>query len=1164
MSGSSSEGARVTQRGPQRITQPPWHGALAIRARSPKPRSALTVSALIATLTTLAALALTSAQALAQPVTPWWRLSSNAAPTYLNPGDKEDVIFASAANLGDADADGGAQPITLSDTLPAGISAKAIKLVSSEEHEEGTCQALPVLSCTFERDVPPYVQLELRITVEVAPGLPAGELENEIHLQGGGAESSSLKGALKIGDQPTPFGVESFALSPEGQDGQPESAAGSHPFQLSTALDFNQTLQGGGGSEPSAPALLKNLHFELPPGLIGNPQATPQCSNLDFSTLFVKDTNLCPGESAIGAALVTLNEPANAGYLTLAVPLFNLTPAPGEPARFGFEAFNVPVVLDTAVNSGGNYSVQVNVANVTSAAQVLRSDVVFWGQPGDPRHDSARGWECIVAGKNAPEGEHCEAPDPRPSTAFLRLPTSCEGPLTTSLSGQSWSGQTLEGAATIPALSGCETLPFSPTIKAQASSPSASTPTGLSVELKLPQDGLLEEQALSESDLRDSTVTLPQGLELSPSAANGLQACSESQIGFEGFNSEQQIDEFSPDQPSCPDASKVGLVHIKTPLLPHELTGSVYLAAQEANPFHSLLALYLIAEEPVSRVLVKLAGEVSLSESTLQVSTTFKNTPQVPFQELKLELFSGPRASLSTPPLCGDYALGASLTPWSGQPEANVSSPAGELSVSSGQGEGACPNPQPFAPEFSAQSTNSQAGAFSPFTLQIERPDQDQALSGVQLHLPAGIAALLSQVTPCEEPQASEGSCPEQSLIGHTNVSAGLGPEPIQTPPGQVFLTGPYKGAPFGLEIVAPAVAGPFDLGNVIVRSKIEVDPHTAQVTIQSDPLPTELKGIPLQLKRIEVVVDRANFEFNPTSCEAKKIDATLSGAGGGQAQLSSPFKASGCASLPFKPQVQAQTQGKTSKANGASLSLKFKDQKGQANVAKTVLTIPAILPARLSTIQKACLAKTFEANPASCPEGSDIGSAIVHTPVLKSPLTGPIYLVSHGNAAWPDAELVLQGEGITVILDGQTAIKKGITTSSFEAVPDAPFESLEATLPEGPHSALTTNLPIKAKYSLCGQKLSIPMVLSGQNGAVIEQKTKVSVQGCGAVKATKAKKLTRAQRLKRALASCRKRFKHSRAWRQRCEAKARKAFGAGHAKKTTAKGHAQRSTHSG
>ena len=484
------------------------------RRRAPHARRHVLLSVGLAGVLTL--LALETSQALAQAQAPWWRLSSTSAPTYLRPGDKEDVIVAAATNLGDADANGTKAAITITDTLPPGLTAKSIQLVSSVEDQQGICETPPALRCSFSKDVQPYARLEARITVEVANSLPPGTVENEMEIEGGEAPGTSLHRPLKIADEASPFGAQAVELAPESEGGSPDTQAGSHPFQLTTTLDFNQTLEPGNGTEPSAPALVRNLHFDLPAGMIGDPQATPQCSDLDFSTLFVQDTNLCPGDTAVGAALVTLNEPANVHYITAAVPVFNLTPAPGEPARFGFEAFNVPVVLDASVRTGGDYSVQVNVSNATTTAEVLGTQVTLWGEPGDARHDASRGWACIVGGKEAPEGEACEAPNPRPVTPFLTLPTSCEGPLTATLTGDSWSGETLEGTASVPALSGCAALPFTPEIDVAPEAHSASTPTGLSVEVKVPQQTTLQAGGLAEADVRDTTVTLPAGVELSP------------------------------------------------------------------------------------------------------------------------------------------------------------------------------------------------------------------------------------------------------------------------------------------------------------------------------------------------------------------------------------------------------------------------------------------------------------------------------------------------------------------------------------------------------------------------------------------------------------------------------------------------------------------------
>ena len=1108
---------------------------------------ARTVRAALATVTLALVLELgASTAATAAPQAPWWRLSSSSAPTHLRPGDKEDVVVAAVSNLGDANASGSKAAVTVTDHLPPGLTATAVKLLASTEHQEGTCEPLPALRCTFNKEVEPYVNLEMAITVEVSGSLPAEELQNTMEVQGGEAPSAAKSDALTVANLPTPFGAEAVELAPEAEGGVRESRAGSHPFQLTTVLDFNRTLQPG-TIQPSAPALLKNLHFDLPPGMIGDPQATPHCSSLDFSTLNLQDTNSCPAETVVGVALVTLLEPVSVGYVTVAVPVFNLAPALGEPARLGFEAFNVPVVLDTAVRTGGDYSVQVNVSNATSAAQVLGSAITLWGEPGDPRHDSSRGWGCIVGGKEAPEGVPCDPPSPRPTTPFLRLPTSCEGPLRATLTGDSWSGDLLEGTASVPALGGCDELPFTPAIALSPEVHSASTPTGLSVSVKVPQEGLLGSGALAQADLRDATVALPEGVQLSPSSANGLQACSESQIGFTAFNAEKQIDEFTPGPASCPDAAKLGVVHIKDPLLPNELQGAVYLATpapfgeEHQNPFNSLAAVYIVAEEPASRVLVKLAGEVTINESTLQVATTFRNSPQVPFEELKVDLFGGPRAAVTTPPACGGYQAAATFTPWSGQPPVSVSSAAGEFAVSSGPGGAPCPGAQqPFAPGFQAHATNTQAGAFTPFTVSINRADGDQAVRSTSVRLPPGVAALLSSVTPCPEPQAAQGACAAASLIGHTTVAAGLGPEPVTPPQGQVFITGPYKGAPFGLSIVAPAVAGPFDLGNVVVRATINIDPNTAAVTIDSDPLPTQLKGIPLQLQQINVAIDRPGFEFNPTNCNATSITGALAGAAGATEPVSAPFQVTGCQNLPFSPVLTASVAGHASKSNGTSFDVKLESQGvGQANIAKVDLQLPLALPSRLATLQKACGGSVFALNPAACSAESIIGTATIHTPVLKNALSGPAYLVSHGSAAFPDVEFVLQGEGITLILDGKTDIKAGITYSRFETAPDAPFTRFETVLPAGPHSALTAYVP-KTPYDLCGTPLSMPAEITSQSGVTIKQKINVATTGCGGVKHAR---VTSAQLLAKALKACRARYKHNHARRAACERKAKKRY---------------------
>ncbi len=1151
----------------------------------------------------------------------WWRVSSREAPTLLKQGDNAKIVVM-ATDLGDGGVNTTTTPVTVKDTLPAGLEAIAIKgqpaTETSEEKQNMKCE-LGTLTCSSQAEIlPPFQSLEVTIEVNVKPGAASGE-DNRATISGGEQDSepgvampgTELNQPITVNGEPTPFGVEEggYSLSPEEEGGTPDTRAGSHPFQLTTKLNLNQTLESiKRGPEPAAPALPKNLQFNLPPGVIGDPLAVKPCSDADFSLYLTSGRNGCKPESAIGVAVVTINEPNIYGYVTSAVPLWNLEPAHGEPARFGFELYDVFIVLDTSVRTNGDYGVSVSVNDATEAAQLLGSEVTIWGAPADPRHNQSRGWICVDGGVWA-GGAPCE-PQAQPSPqAFLTLPGSCTGSLAASVEGESWPVKslgsepgeifTLGGEAThftLPgSLEGCQGLPFTPSVAAEpvqeqggvaVRTHAGGSPAGLNVVVRVPQQGTLEAGGLAEADVRDSTVSLPEGVLLNASSADGLQACSEQQVGFEGGAG---VDPFSPGAPAplrfssapagCPDASKLGTVAIRTPLLEGELQGSVYLATPAPlgeggqNPFGSLLALYVVAEDPAAGIRVKLAGESTLNSETGQITTSFKDTPQLPFEELKLALSPGPRGALSTPALCGSYQTAASFTPWSGTPPVEVSAPrAGEeFAVTSGPGGSGCADPLPFAPVMAGGSTNLAAGAFTNFSLQISRPDGEQTIKSVAVALPAGNAAILASVTPCAEPQASQGTCGAESEIGQASATSGVGPDPYTVTGGRVYITGPYDGAPFGLSIVTPAVAGPFNLGEVVVRSAININPSTAAVTITSS-LPTFVQGvgrppsgIPLQLRQINVTVDRPGFEFNPTSCAPMRIQATLTGAEGASAGASAPFQIAGCPSLPFAPKLTATAAGHASKADGTSLAVTVQsggvDAGGaaQAGIAKVDLQLPKALSSRLSTLQQACTEAIFNANPASCREGSVIGNATIHTPVLKSPLSGPAYLVSHGGAAFPDVEFVLQGEGITLLLDGKTDIKGGVTYSRFESAPDAPFTVFETVLPAGPHSVLTANVPEKENYSLCKASLQMPTEITGQNGAVITQNTPIALTGCSGVASGKIK-FTRAQLLAKALKACRKKYGHSHSKRAACERQARKKHVA---KKATAKHTTHKASHS-
>ena len=718
--------------------------------------------------------------------------------------------------------------------------------------------------------------------------------------------------------------------------------------------------------------------------------------------------------------------------------------------------------------------------------------MTFWGAPNSPSHNGQRGYACL-------QGEpSCEANVELPQKPFLTMPDSCEAPFASVMEDNAW---TLPEYLTSEAmfnetLDGCNRVPFEPGVEVAPDVQSSSSTSGLTAHVRLPQTISEDPEALGEGTIRDTTVALPPGVELNPADSGGLESCSESQVGYLNKTGPHGELEFTEKLPEgweegqggfCPKASKIGTVSIKTPLLKEPVKGAVYLATPAPNgeagqnPSNGLLAMYIVAENKEAGVAVKLPGKVGLCENASetiegiacgvqgQLISTFADTPQLPFEDLELKFFGGERSPLSTPAHCGSYTTQAVFTPWSGGEQVHSTS---TFDVTSGPHGSACPGALPFEPSLTVGTTNNNAGGFSPFTLTMSREDGQQNLQAISLKTPPGLSGILNGVELCGEAQADAGTCGSNSQVGETTVSVGVGNEPYTVTGGRVYLTGPYEGAPFGLSIVNPANAGPFHLGNVIVRAKIEVNPTTAALTVTSDnsgpyKIPQFIDGIPLQIKHINVTINgvglKNKFTFNPTSCEHKAIEGSLSSTEGASKALSVPFQATNCASLKFTPKFTVATSGKTSKANGASLTAKLSEpsepQGSQANIAKVKVELPVQLPSRLTTLQKACTNAQFEANPAGCPSESKIGYAVVHTPLLPVPLTGPAIFVSHGGEAFPSLTMVLQGYGVTVDLVGTTFISKaGVTSTTFKTVPDVPFSTFELTLPEGPYSALTAN----------------------------------------------------------------------------------------------------------
>jgi hypothetical protein len=1063
---------------------------------------------------------------VASAESPWWHLSYSSRPSYLHaqpgasPGQANGQIVLSVTNVGDANMSGESSPVKITDQLPHGLTAVGIS-GSFNGHGEMQCTLAPLECTSQEGEIKPFQAGEVVIAVDVEADAKSGEFD-EMSVSGGEAPPASLRRPVAIGDNEPEFGVDTYEFTPEDEGGLPDTQAGSHPFQLTTTLALNTYLfsetKGGATQVNTEPvALAKDLRFQLPPGLVANATVLPRCP---LSAFLLKE---CAQQTAVGVSVVSIYERnIVGGILKFRDPVFNLEPSYGEPARFGFLVYGHPIYLDTSLRTGGDYGVTVIVKNITQEAAFVASTLTLWGVPGAPQHDALRGYPCLEPGFYGP----CTPLGEQHPPPFLFMPPSCTGPLPTTMEADSWLREGVFASAVPPepmaAQDGCNRLPFTPSVKVTPDGQAGSTPTGLTVDEHVPQESSLAPEGLAESDVKGLSVTLPEGVVLNPAGADGLQACAMEQIGLQ-----------SPEAPTCPEASKVATATIKTPLLSEPLEGAAYLATQNSNPFGSLVSLYVYAENAREGIRAKATGEVLENPVTGQLTAHFEGDPifeddpsfagdvaaqflpETPFEDVELHFFGGDRAPLATPAKCGAYTTTGTFTPWA---ENGTTESSSTFDVVSGPNGEPCANPLPFGPTLTTGTTSIQAGGFTPFVMTMSREDGEQALQGVQLKMPLGVSGTLSGVKLCGEEQANAGTCGPESEIGETIVSVGVGGDPYTVRGGKVYITGPYEGAPFGLSIVNPAKAGPFDLGDVVVRAKIEVNEETAALTVTTDDegpyrIPTLIDGIPLEIKHVFVDINRPGFTFNATNCSPLTITGSLTSTEGSVSELSVPYQATNCAVLAFKPKLEAWTSGNASRANGASFRVKLGYPAGpyDANIAKVKVKLPKGLPSRLTTLQKACLAAVFNANPANCPPASIIGYATATTPVLPVPLSGPAYFVSHGGEAFPSLIIVLQGYGVTVHLVGSTFISpQGITSSTFKTVPDVPVGTFELTLPQGPYSALTANT------NLCKKSLAMPTEFVGQNGALLKTSTKIAVTGCPKAKKTAHKKKRKAKGGKR------------------------------------------------
>ncbi|HWY18940.1 MAG TPA: hypothetical protein VNY27_09560 [Solirubrobacteraceae bacterium] len=950
-----------------------------------------------------------------------------------------------------------------------------------------------------------------------------------------------------------PFAVESFTLQTtqtrEVSEGggvnfvnEPYSytQAGGHPSGLTATLRLaTEEVEAAGGSlVPTQDP--KDVVVNLPPGLLGNPTAVPRCP-----LSLLEEGKACPTDTQVG--FFTFARLGAAAQDRQLGPIVNVVPEAGQSAEFALETPNNVSVLLTAhvVRVGSGYGLTV-VSNAIPIVRLWEVETTFWGVPADPSHDRLRGVRCKpgLGQPMCPSGEPSTPAGIAP-VPFLTMPSDCAaGPEVASVRADSWEELGVYKEAplppTLPAATGCDLLSFNPAIEVQPDTLLADAPMGVGVNLQVPQ--VEEPEAKATPPLRNAVVTLPEGVSISPGIVDGIQACNRSGpegINFTGPESEEVglNGELQLAPGKCPDASIVGTAEAVTPLLSEPVKGHMYLArpacggpgeapCSEADALDGkLYRLYLElgGTGPLGNtgVNIKVPGDVEANPATGQLTTKFLENPQFPFSELRIHLNGGPRAPLDTPAVCGPAVTTTDFTPWSAPGitgEGLVVAGTADATPSSFFQVTGCPGSPGLSPGFVAGTVTPQAGQFSAFTLNLSRQDREQYVKGIQLHTPPGLIGMLSSVQLCDEPQANEGTCPQAARIGSTRVASGAGSHPFEIS-GSVYLTKGYGGAPFGLSIVTNAVAGPFNLGLVVVRARIAVDPEDSTLTVTTDEtgphaIPQILDGVPLRLQRVTVNVDRPGFMFNPTNCRALRITAAISGNQNATANVSSPFAVGGCKSLAFKPVFAVSTSGKTSKVNGASLDAKVSYPAGsfgnQANIAYVKVELPKQLPSRLTTLQKACLAAVFEANPARCPAASVIGIVRTSTPVLPVPFSGPVYFVSHGGEAFPSLVAVLQGDGVRVDLTGTTFIDKhGVTSSTFKTVPDVPVNTFELYLPQGPYSALAANTNLCAAAS----KLKMPTEFVGQNGAVIKQSTQIQVTGCaGARTARKARRARKAR----------------------------------------------------
>jgi hypothetical protein len=836
------------------------------------------------------------------------------------------------------------------------------------------------------------------------------------------------------------------------------AVAGLHP-DFKTNLVLTHQIEGG---KPVASARAEEVSVTLPPGLLGSVTAVPQCRTDEFIAF-----NECPVESQLGVAKAVVVEQG-----TILEPVYNLEPPhPNrEVARLGFIAGIFPVFIDVKVQTAGDYAVVATVRHSPGQASLVSADTTLWGDPSNPVNDPLRlkpnesalcsnsGFAC-----GQPEGKREVA---RTGLAFMSNPSACQaGEVGFSVTSYQLPGQVFEKSAPLPDITDCAGLPFAPSFSAEPTSHTAGAATGLKTKLVLPQHLMADER--STATMREARVTLPEGMQIAAGAANWIGVCSDEQVGYH-----REVDA------ACPDSAKLGAATIASPALSAPIEGAIY---QRSPSPGRQFGLWLAAD--ALGLHIKLPGSLEPDKQTGRLTAVFRDLPQVPVEEIDLEVWGGDRAPLQNPDRCGAYTTDFSFSPHSSDPAA---SGRAQMQITEGCGQG-------FSPSLKAGVTEPAAGKFSPFVFDLTRPDGDQALRGFDLKLPDGELAKIKGVALCGDAEASAGSCPAASRIGSLAATAGPGPEPLAIPqPGrpqpQIYLSGPYQGAPFSILTEVPAQAGPFDLGVLAVRSGLEVEPETGRAVVKADPLPQFFEGVGIAYRRLHAVIDRPEFSLNPTDCREMAVGSDATSTKGAVAHPSARFQLDGCKRLGFKPKLSLKLKGGTKRADYPALTAVLKARKGDANIAFASVALPHSEFLAQEHIGTICTRRQFAAD--KCPKGSVYGRAEAVTPLLDKPLSGPVYLRSSDHPL-PDLVAKLGGQ-LEIDLVGRIDSKHGGIRTTFESVPDAPVSRFVLQMRGGVKGLLTNSTDI------CRGARRATVQMKAQNGRRVSLRPALQSGGCG------------------------------------------------------------------